>query len=95
MCPYAYDRYIEREVERDEREIRQVDVMNLTEDLLPLGEPPRARLHKREAGRVPVGPSQPTDNTRYQGSSYMDQRQNLRSRCLPELPGLSGIRYVH
>ena len=40
MCPFAYDRYIEREVERDEREIRQVDVMNLTEDLLPL---PRIR----------------------------------------------------
>ncbi len=33
MCPFAYDRYIEREVERDERKIRQVDVMNLTEDL--------------------------------------------------------------
>ena len=40
MCPFAYDRYIEREVERDEREIRQEDVMNLTEDLLPL---PRIR----------------------------------------------------
>lgn len=40
MCPFAYNRYIEREVERDERKIRQVDLMNLTEDLLPL---PRVR----------------------------------------------------
>src|SRR6266566_8021515 len=35
MCPFAYDRDIEREVERDERKIRQVDVMNLMEELLP------------------------------------------------------------
>ena len=35
MCAFAYHRDIEREVERDERKIRQVDVMNLTEDLLP------------------------------------------------------------
>src|SRR6266581_9647979 len=35
MCPFAYDRSIEREVERDERKIRQVDVMNLMEELLP------------------------------------------------------------
>src|SRR5215472_3963607 len=35
MCPLAYDCYIEREVERDERNIRQVDLMNLLEDLLP------------------------------------------------------------
>ena len=35
MCPFAYDRDIEREVERDERKIGQLDVMDLTEDLLP------------------------------------------------------------
>src|SRR5690242_9286388 len=35
MCPFAYDRYIEWEVEHDEGELSQVDLMNLLEDLLP------------------------------------------------------------
>jgi len=36
MCPLSNNRYIERKIEWDERKICQVDLMNMTEDLLPL-----------------------------------------------------------
>src|SRR5438045_268088 len=36
MCPFAHDRYIRLAVERDERELCQVDLVELIEDLLPL-----------------------------------------------------------
>src|SRR2546425_990988 len=36
VCPLAHHRYVDWTVEHDERKFRQVDTMNLHEDLLPL-----------------------------------------------------------